>query len=264
MNSQSSKWIGRLARYGFAAKGAVYIIIGVLAAQAAFNIGGELTDSSGALLTIAVQPQGTILLSLVAIGLTGYALWRFVQAILDPEHLTTGVASVLQRMGCGISGLAYTGLAFTAVELICGSRGSGNNTTQIWIARLLVQSYGQWLVGTVGAVTIGLGFLHVYRALSAEFHKRLRLIEMSRGTQTWITQIGRFGLIARGVVFMLVGHFLIQAAYYSDPSRAQLTEGALRTLDRQPNPWLLGVVALGLVAYGIHMGVLARYRRINL
>jgi len=264
MTHRPSNWIEWLARFGYAAKGVVYAIVGVLAAQTAFGIGGRTTDTQGALQTIVAQPFGKFLLALVAIGLLGYVLWRFVQAIIDPENKGTDAKGIGQRIGYGISGLIYAGLAFSAVKIILGSGGGGsNNSTQDGTAWLLSQPFGQWLVGTVGAIIIGMGFYHFYRAYSAKFRNQLKLHQMSNTEQTWATRLGRFGLAARGVVFILIGFFLIQAGRFSNPNRVQGLSGALEALLQQPyGSWLLGVVALGLVAYGTYQGVMARYGRI--
>jgi hypothetical protein len=144
-----------------------------------------------------------------------------------------------------------------------GSGGSSSNSQQDWTARLLSQPFGQWLVGLIGAFIIGFGFYQLYRAYKAKFRKEMKLREMSPTEETWATRIGRFGEAARGIVFAIIGFFLLQAARQSDPNQARGLDGALQALAQQPHgPWLLGIVALGLVAYGIHMGVQARYRRI--
>lgn len=152
----------------------------------------------------------------------------------------------------------------SATQIVLGSKSSGSShSTQDWTALLLSQPFGQWLVGTVGAVTVGMGFYQFYQAYKAKFRTQLKLHEMSDTEQTWATRLGRFGLAARGVVFMVTGFFLIQAARQSNPNQARGLGGALEALAQQPyGPWILGIVALGLVAYGLYMGVQARYRRI--
>ena len=59
------------ARFGIAARGVVYIVVGVLAVKVALGDGGKATDQQGALAAIAKQPAGTWLLAAVAIGLLG-------------------------------------------------------------------------------------------------------------------------------------------------------------------------------------------------
>src|SRR4028118_482556 len=140
-----------LARFGYAAKGVVYIIIGVLAAYEAFTSGGRTTDSRGALEEIMIQPYGKYLLGAVAIGLAGYALWRFVQALKDTEDKGSGVKGIAIRIGYAVIGVIYFGLAFSAVQIILGSGGnsSSDSTSKEWTATLLEQPFGQWLVGLV-------------------------------------------------------------------------------------------------------------------
>ena len=258
-------WVERLARLGYLAKGIVYAIVGILAVQAALGTGGKTTNAKGALGAIAAQPFGKFLLVLLVIGLLGYVVWRFIQAIKDPEHRRNDPQSLGRRIGSAISGLIYASLAFSAIRLIMGSGGGGSSgsSQQDWTARLLSQPFGQWLVGLIGAFIIGFGFYQLYIAYKAKFRKEMKLREMTPTEETWATRIGRFGEAARGVVFAIVGFFLLQAARQSDPSQARGLDGALKALAQQPyGPWLLGIVALGLVAYGIHMGVQARYRRI--
>ncbi len=265
-----AEWVERFARLGYATKGVVYITIGLLATMAACHLGGETTDSSGVLFTIARQPFGQILLMIVAIGLAGYVLWRFVQAINDPEHSNAmNAKAVFRRVGYAINGLAYAGIAFTAVQILINAQAAQTNdsgdSAQLWTGRLMAQPFGQWLVGTAGAWVIGLGFYYFYRAVKTKFQEPLKLNEMSQFERTWATRLGMIGITARGVIFLVIGGFLIQAARLADPSEVKNSEGAVDSLQQgQPfGSWLLIFVALGLIAYGIHLTIQARYRRID-
>ncbi|MFB2894476.1 DUF1206 domain-containing protein [Aerosakkonemataceae cyanobacterium BLCC-F50] len=253
-------WVEKLARFGLVAKGIVFSIVGILAAQAAFGLGGKTTDTAGALQTILTQPLGKFLLVLVAIGLFGYMLWRFIEAFLNPER-----DNIFGRLGSFIAGVIYAGLAFTAVKLILGNRSSsGEQATHDWTARFLAQPFGQWLVGIAGALIIGMGFYEIYKAYKAKFREDLNWQQMDRNERTWATNLGRLGYAARGVVFMAIGFFLIQAARLSNPNQARGFGGALAALAAQPlGPWILGIVAIGLIAYGIYTLVEAKYRRIR-
>lgn len=256
----------RLARLGYTAKGVVYFVIGFLAAQAAFGTGGRTTDSRGALEAIVSQPFGKFLLTILTVGLIGYALWRLTEAILDPEHYgqAMDIKQAVKRLGYAFSAVVYGGLAWTAIKLIIGSSGGGGNSTQDWTARLLAQPFGQWLVGLAGVIVIGVGFYHFYEAYKCKFRGHFKWQEMSASERTWTIRTGRFGLAARGIVFAVIGIFLIQAARQSDASQAKGFGEALATLAQQSQgPWILGLVALGLIAYGVYSFVEARYRRIN-
>ena len=265
--SDTAKWIEILARFGYAAKGIVYAIVGVLAIQAAFNWGGKLTGSTGAFETIANQPFGKVMLFLVAVGLLGYVLWRFVSAIFDPEHNEEGAKSILRRLSYAISGLVYGSLAIAAFRIVLSSGSSSSNSgssSNQQTATLLSQPFGRWLVGLVAACTVAYGFYCVYRGIKIKFRKKLKLAEMSQTEQTWAVRIGRFGLICKGIVSTIVGYFFAQAARSADASEAKSTAGALQTIQQQPfGAVLMGIVAFGMLAYGIHLMVQARYRRIS-
>ncbi|MEA5596781.1 DUF1206 domain-containing protein [Rivularia sp. UHCC 0363] len=265
ISDQPAEWIERLARFGYASKGAVYFLVGLLAVQAAFGKGGETTDTEGALEAIVRQPFGQILLGLVAIGLMGYVIWRFVEAINDPERKGNDFKGIATRLTYVANGLAYAGLAWTAVKIIMGSSSSGNSDSkEEWTARLLNQPFGQWLVGTIGAGVIAFAFYYLYRAFTQKLQRKLNLSELSSTERQWVIAICRFGLAARSVVFFLIGWFVIQAAYMAQSSKVGGLNEALDTLAGQPyGPWLLGVVALGLMAYGVYMVVQARYRHLD-
>ena len=261
----SHAWFERLARLGYASKGLVYFIVGFLAAQAAFSMGGRTTDTSGALSEIVNQPFGKFLLFLVTIGIIGYALWRIVQTILDPEHQGQKMDAkrIAQRIGYALSALGYAGLALTAVKLIMGSGRSNSNTTEDLTAQVLAQPFGQWLVGLAGSIVIGVGFSYFYQAYKAKFRRHFKLDEMSQNEQTWATRLGRFGIAARGIVFVIIGFFFIQAARLSDASQTKGLGEVLAILGQQPfSPVILGIVPLGLIAYGIYSVIEARYRKI--
>lgn len=261
MNRHHAAWIERLARFGYAAKGVVYATVGIIAAKAAFFVGSP-EGSSDALSIIAAQPFGQFLLALIAVGLFGYVLWRFVQAFKDPEHgNATEAKDIVRRVGYVMSGIAYTGLAYTAVKIITrGQDSGGGNSAQTWTAKLMSQPFGQWLVGAVGVLAIGLGFYYFYRAFSNQFRKKLKFHQMREETQKLVIGIARFGLSARGVIYFLIGTFLIQAARNFDPSKVETSEGVLQQLSQRP--FILLVVALGLVSYGLYLGIQSRYRRI--
>jgi hypothetical protein len=257
-----SSWVERLGRLGYATKGVVYAVVGALALAVAIGAGGQTTDPSGALETIGEQAFGLILLILVAVGLAGYAFWRLFQAIKDPDREGSDARGIAVRIGHTVAALAYFGLALSAGQLAVAS-GGGGGSPQDWTAWLLSQPFGQVLVIGVGVAVVGYSLSQLYQSYKAQFREYLKQGEMSARENTWITRVGRFGFAARGVVFALVGVFLVQAGLRFDPSEATGLGGALKELLRQPfGPWLLGLVAFGLIAYGLFMIAMARYRRI--
>ena len=263
---QASPWVERLARFGYIAKGIVNGLVGVLALEVALGVGGTTTDPRGALEQILLAPFGRFLLAAIAFGLAGYGMWRFVQAGLDTERQGNEAKGLLTRGSYVIVGALYLGLAFSAVRLLFGSGGgSSDSKYQGWTATLLAKPFGRWLVVLAGLVVIGIGVFQLYQAWSAKFTEYLRLGELGADERNLVTRLGRIGYAARGVVFGIIGLFLIMAAVREQPEQARGIGGALATLAQQRyGPWLLGAIALGLAAYGAFVLVEARYRRVLL
>ena len=120
------------------------------------------------------------------------------------------------------------------------------------------------LVAAVGVAIAGAGAWNVYRGLSRKFEDKWRTGEMSSLERTWGSRIGVVGHVARGVVFGLIGWFLLKAAIEYDPRDAIGLDGALHKLAQQTyGQWLLGATATGLVGYGVFCLVDARYRDVS-
>jgi len=259
----ANPWFESFARFGYAAKGVVYLVAGALSARAAFGLGGATTDSRGALQKILTEPFGKMMLVLIGFGLVGYVLLRLVQALLDPEQKGSDAKGIVTRSGYLMSGLVYASLAWTALRLASATGGTGGNQTQSWVARLLALPLGRWLIGIAGLIVIGGGLYQLYKAYSTDFSEHFRWNEMNATERTWTVRLGRLGLAARGIVQGLIGFFLIQAALLFDPSKARDAGGALQSLAQPPfGLWAVGTVAVGLAAYGVYMLAAARYSRI--
>jgi hypothetical protein len=254
-----------IARSGYAARGVVYLIIGGLAVTAALG-GGAATDAEGALTTILQQPFGEVLLGIVALGLLCYALWRVTQAATDTDHHGTEAKGLAIRGGLVVSAITHSLLAIFALSLIFGwgsnvGGSGGGDSTRDWTAWLLQQPFGRWLVGLIGVAVIGAGLAHIVKGYRARFEKYL---EMDRPTLEKASPICRFGLIARGIVFLIIGGFFLIAAWRFSSGEVRGLKGALDVLQEQPYGWiLLAIVALGLFAFGLYSLIEARYRRID-
>lgn len=264
---EASPWVTWLGRFGFVCKGLVYLLIGVLAGQAALGRGGATTDAQGALSRMLEAPFGQVLIGLIGIGFLGYAMWRFVQAALDTEGKGADAKGLCVRAGYVVSGAIHTILAVSALRLVQGDSGGqgGDQSAQDGAARLLEQPFGQVFIVLLGLGLAGAAAFQGLRAFKADFRKKLRAGEMSARETEFATKTGRLGYAARGVTFGTMSLFLLLAAVRHEPGEAKGLAGSLAALLEQAyGPMLLAIVAAGLIAYGLYMFVEARYRRMRM
>lgn len=263
----ANPWTERLMRFGYLVRGVIYIIPGILALQLATGAGGAAVNLTSAIQVIGQQPNGKILLALVAIGLMGYSIWGIVRAIYDPFHEGDDTEGLLVRLGYIVSALGYATLLVATLQYMMGAAGgaASANNPQDWTAKLLGQPFGRVLVGGIGlAWMIGGGLRQIYYGYKAEFKDELKTNQMTADEKKLAIRAGRFGFIARGVVFAMMGLFLVQAAVFANPGVAKGLDGALLELARKPyGPYLVAVVALGLVAFGVYSIISARWVKVN-
>lgn len=195
---EASSWLVWLGRFGYAVKGVIYILIGILAAYSAIGTHAANDGTRSALRHIVELPFGQFLLIAMAIGLASYALWQVIQAFMDTENKGSTVKGFAMRGFYAGIAFVYIGLAFSAVKIVLGARRGSGVWAQSWTAWLLAQPFGQWLVGFAGAMVIGVGFYQFYKVYIAKFRKHLILSEMSESEQFWATGFGRCGFAARG------------------------------------------------------------------
>jgi hypothetical protein len=259
----ANPWSERFARLGLGARGVLYLVIGILAFRVAIGHSEDQASQNGALQEIASQPGGKVLVWIIAIGLIGYSLWRLLSAALGP--VADPVATdAKQRVKALAEGLGYGAVAIIAVKVAAGSGSSSSGGGQQKTAMVLSWPGGQFLVGLVGVIILGVGAFFVYDGWKADFTKELKLGGMSPAARKGVIALGRFGRIAQGVVFGIIGVLVIVAAVQYDPDKARGLDGALKTLVTQPyGPWLLGIVALGFIAYGLYGLAEARLRRVS-
>jgi hypothetical protein len=264
MKANADTGIRALARAGFAALGVVYLLVAALAIQVAVGVGGRTTDPRGALQTLVTAPFGRFLLGAIAIGLIGYALWRFVVAIKAPEGESTP-----RRVASAFTGAAYASMALFAGHLATprvptagggggGAEGRMDSTTG-W---LMAQPFGRWLVVLAGLAVIGWGCYQAYNAWRGKTSEPLDYGAMQPRERTWVERFGRAGLAAFAGVSLLIGGFLVVAGLAARPNEARGLGGALASLAAQPGgDLLLALLAIGLAGYGAYNLMVAKYRR---
>jgi hypothetical protein len=252
-----------LARAGFVARGIMYIVIGWIALLIAFRKTSQQADRTGALHELSATPFGAAALWLLVVGFFGMALWRLSEALYGGAG--AGGRKASSRIGALARAVMYAVIAYGVLEyaLGVGSPQGGNQQSVDLTATLMRHPGGKAVVVVVGIALIAGGLYLGYQAWRRHFLKTLNVGQMRPRTRRIVEWLGRVGGIARGIVFITAGVFLVVAAIRSQPGQAKGIDSSLRALAATPlGPWLLVLVAVGLIMSGLFSCCEARWRRV--
>ncbi|TDB63733.1 DUF1206 domain-containing protein [Arundinibacter roseus] len=258
------RWITLAARIGLVAIGIVYSLIGILTLSAAFDLGrsGTKGNVSQVLDWLQAQPLGQVLLGLITVGMLCYSLWRVIQAIYDTDNKGNSIQGLAIRASFLSYGLVYGSFTFYAAQLLLGTSKGVENTRQTVAYELLTRPFGQWMLGIVALFTLGTGIYQIYLSLSGDYRRIVQESPLDTPVQEMLIKTGKIGYIARGLVWLVLGYFLIEAAIQVDASEAGDSDAALDFMEREYGSLPLALVSLGLVCYGVFMFVRARFQPI--
>lgn len=245
---------------GYAAKGAIYFLIGILAIEAAILPDKKAAGTYAALKHLSGQPLGSLLLCLLAITLTGYVWRRLLQAIIYPGHSTKfSPQGLLQRLGYILSSLSYAGVVYSALNIVFGL-GKYNHTIKHIAENLIEQPVGIPIVFLGGVAVLGVGISYIYGAYTGSYI--CDFVLSNSLVANYVMLLGKIGVASRGIAFAVTGICLVEASLLSNADLAGGLQNAFHVLEQQPFGWLwLALIGSGFIAYGIYMFVAAIYRR---
>lgn len=258
--AESSTTVEHLARLGLLSRGLIWLILGVLAAQVALGA-DDRVDKNGALHAIADKPLGEVLLVVLTVGFLGYAAWRLLEGSVGHRDQEEGRKRWTKRGSSLFRGGIYLFLAGSTAKYLV--TGGSNDKTQPLTARVMAHTGGQTLVFLVGAGIVIGGLAMAVRAFRQKFEDNLKTGQMPGRLRSATRLIGTTGLASRGLVFVLIGGFLVKAALDFEPQKAKGLDASLKTLAGQAyGPYLLFAAAVGLLAFAVWSFIEARYRDI--
>jgi len=244
-----------LARGGYAANGAVHVLIGVIVLVIAFGGRGE-SDQAGAFAAIAAAPAGFVALWALAVMLAGLGVWQLFDGLLAARSSTPAKWGVrLSRWGQAVVFLSLAGLA---VSVALGARPDPDETAEDASRGALTIPGGVVVLFLVGAgIAIG-GIVFAVMGVRRSFRDKLTLPEGRLGRV--VVALGAVGFVAKGVALLIVGILLLVAAVRLDPETAGGLDGAIKALlEMFLGPLAVGLVGAGFVAYGVFCFFRARY-----
>jgi len=253
------------ARVGYGARGFVYLSVGVLVLFATLGLIGDAVGLRGALEWLSQRPLGRLWMLLVGLGLTAFVMWRMLQSVFDADHEGTSRHGLMTRMSQLFSGLSYTGLAFAAFALFAGPRASdpseGVVESRERAATLLDLPFGRWLLIAAGLTIFGIGVANVVKAWREDFSEYLDCsVRMCRR----VTPLARIGHVARGLAYLPLAGLVILAGWHARTAEVTSFGAALEAVERRTaGEWIIGLIALGFIAFGAFSFIEARFRRIR-
>ena len=256
--AERSDWLDRAARVGLVAYGLVHLVIGWLAVQLALGDRSESASANGAVRELAEQPMGLSLVWLVAVGMFLLMVWRVVVAAVG-HRADEGFTRTRRRSVSAGRAVVYGYISWAAVSVATGS-GSANGGTDSTTAKVMDVPAGQLLVGGVGVAIAGIGVALIRKAWTERFAEEMDRQGKSGPSGTLYIWLGKFGCVAKGIAFGIVGALFVYAAATHEPNKSGGLDQALAEVLRQPlGPYLLGAIALGIAAYGLFCLAQARY-----
>lgn len=253
-------------RAGLVARGVLHVVVGLIALQLAFGRAAQEASAKGALEAVTERAYGTFLVSLAGIGFALYAMWRFVEAVADPQDEGTDWKGLAKRAAHFGRGVLYVGVAFIAFRFAfngTSSGGSGDQQKQELARNMLGIPGGRFIVIAAGLVIIGTGVWNAYNGVSRRFAKNLKHGQLDGPSRAAVVSIAVVGFCGRAAAFLIAGGFVVRAGWKHDPNTGVGLDGALRQAAQSATgPWLLTAVAVGLIAYGIFMFASAIYGRV--
>lgn len=253
------------ARIGYGARGFVYLSVGLLTLLASMDKIGSAVGSSGAAGWLAEQPLGRFWLLLLGIGLWLFVLWRVLQAVFDADHEGRDLHGWATRGGQALSGLFYGLLASSVFEYLdeyeahAAAKDVAENQEKA--SMLMGLPFGQALLLLAGLAILCVGVGNIIRAWKDRFTEELRC---SEDLCRIVRPLARAGYAARGFAYLPLAAFVILAGLTADVSEVTSFGEALDALEAQPGgPVILGITAVGLIAFGAFAFVEARWRRIR-
>ena len=262
-------WLRAVSRLGLVCRGAVYLLVGYLAlrlALAAHRRTAAPASSAGAVQAAVAHAWGRVPLVLLVAGLGAYAFTQLLEAVFRPAHATGMAGRWRQRAVSSWGFVLYSVFCLSTARLLVGTppaqtaRSEQRQDSGV-TADLLRTGWGRLLLGLAGVLAVAAGVEAGRRSVRLDFRERFAAAHMSRPVAVLTRALGGFGCIARCVVFVLAGFFVLKAAVLSSATQTKGLDAIFRSVASFPyGSWLLGLLASGLLCYGLYCLLEARYR----
>ncbi len=249
----------RLAQLGYAARGLLYFLFGLTMALATENFEDRPRGIESSLNVLMERPFGRIAVGLVAVGLFGYVIRRFVQVWAAPDvgEPPMKLVRIGRRFSYACSAIWNIGITATALFLALGL------TVAEYDWSVLRGVLPGWLIFLIGAGFFGYAIFEFYMAISRRFTVDLRFEGKHKRVEDLTLICGIIGYVGRGIAYLLVGGFVMYAGWLIQGARVSNLGNILSAIEALPSSTVVYlVIAAGLIAYGVYLFLAAWYLRV--
>lgn len=244
-----------MARVGYGARGFTYLIIGIYALLAAFNL-KSIVGTKGAIKSLEDLPFGSVFVILLSCGFIMYSVWRLAQSFLDADNLGTSFKGIIIRFGLLGSALSYLVLSYWTLAILVFEIQKESSSS---ISSFLDNESLQYILVVVSVLFLAIAILQIYRGISKDYSKLIRDCSL----HPLLDLLCQLGLICRGISFGIFSYYLFRVGidiFDADKSQNDL-KASLGFIEKQPfGEYLVGLMGLGVVAYGIYSLIISIYR----
>ena len=249
-------------RIGFIFHGLIFFSIGIMSFIFVYKL-DRAVGFKAAMQDLLSNTFGQFLVIIMAIGLIGFAIWRFLQAFFDTEEKGSSFIALFIRFVYVLIGLFYIWLSYSLTAMVFGKTGEHANI-QIagLIAMLLNVWYGPWILGIAVLIICGIGIYQFYLTFTGAFQDTLLRNIMSEQSWKTLDILGRIGFAARGIVFVGIGVLLALATYYHQPKEAGLQAEVITAMTTHMGRAIGMILSAGLIVFSFYEMSNVRYRYI--
>lgn len=248
-----------MGRLGYAARGGIYLMVGLSAALTTFDPNHKPGGFTESLKLFQHGWAGSTVLVLLAAGMACFAGWLMAAAIYRRDH--PGRAHIVLVAGTLGDAVIYIAFMASVVGMMFGAHAGGDNELQSWIGWVIGSGFGAALVAFAGLAVAVCGVWLIGWGSVGDIEGPLELPPIEKQL---MLPIGRYGTGGRGVAIVLVGAYLIVSGIHGDPRQAHELGGALKEMRTLPlGAAITGAFALAFIGSAVLDFVVAGFRHFN-
>ena len=248
-------------RIGTVAKGLVYFLMGTFCIGTVAGVARGTLGPKDVISYLGQTTSGQIIYFTLGTGIAFYAFWRSYEGLMDPNKRGTSYGALFYRLNCLIVGGAYLALAVYAFRRLF-RLGGGGDARKDALQLLLGLPYGEVIVYIIAGLVVFAGVSALYTGVSDQHMRDVEEWDLTKTQDTTFRTVGKVGLVGVALVYFIMAYGLYRVAQMSYAENFLGVGESLSYLEGWSRGLILMLVTgVGLLSYGIFMGLLSWYQQ---